>query len=104
MSMMTIGWAKELAKDRIAANSLWPRTTIDTAAVRNLLGGQMLVNMSRTPDILADAAYYILRRSSVECTGNLFVDEQVLAREGITNLEHYSVIPGATLYTDLFLE
>ena len=104
MSMMTIGWAKELAKDRIAANSLWPRTTIDTAAVRNLLGGQMLVNMSRNPEVLADAAYYILRRSSTECTGNLFVDEQVLSQEGITDLSHYSVVPGATLYTDLFLD
>ena len=104
MSMMTIGWAKELAKDRIAANSLWPRTTIDTAAVRNLLGGQMLVNMSRTPEILADAAYEILKRPSTQCTGNLYVDEQVLAEEGITDLAHYSVVPGATLYTDLFLE
>ena len=104
MSMMTIGWAKELAKDRIAANSLWPRTTIDTAAVRNLLGGQMLVNMSRTPEILADAAYEILKRSSTQCTGNLYIDEQVLAEEGITDLAHYSVVPGATLYTDLFLE
>lgn len=104
MSMMTIGWAKELAKDRIAANSLWPRTTIDTAAVRNLLGGQMLVNMSRTPEILADAAYEILKRSSTQCTGNLYIDEQVLAAEGITDLAHYSVVPGATLYTDLFLE
>ncbi len=104
MSMMTIGWAKELAKDRIAANSLWPRTTIDTAAVRNLLGGQMLVNMSRTPEILADAAYYILRRPSTVCTGSLYVDEQVLTEEGITDWGHYSVIPGAKLYTDLFLE
>jgi citronellol/citronellal dehydrogenase len=104
MSMMTIGWAKELAKDRIAANSLWPRTTIDTAAVRNLLGGQMLVNMSRTPEILADAAYEILKRPSTQCTGNLYVDDQVLAAEGITDLAHYSVVPGATLYTDLFLD
>lgn len=103
MSMMTIGWAKELKKDRIAANALWPRTTIDTAAVRNLLGGQVLANMSRTVDILADAAYYILRQSSAECTGNLFVDEQVLAKEGITDLEKYSVVPGAQLYTDLFV-
>ncbi len=103
MSMMTIGWAKELAKDRIAANSLWPRTTIDTAAVRNLLGGQMLANMSRTVDILADAAYYILSKPSGECTGNLFIDEQVLAKEGITDLEKYSVVPGAQLYTDLFV-
>ncbi|HPG12717.1 MAG TPA: SDR family oxidoreductase, partial [Chitinophagaceae bacterium] len=56
MSMMTIGWAAEFKKDKIAANALWPRTTIDTAAVRNLLGGEMLANMSRKPDILADAA------------------------------------------------
>lgn len=103
MSMMTIGWAKELAKYKIAANSLWPRTTIDTAAVRNLLGGAMLANMSRTPEILADAAYAILRRPSGECTGNLYIDEQVLAEEGITDLEKYSVVPGAQLYTDLFV-
>lgn len=103
MSMMTIGWAKELAKYKIAANSLWPRTTIDTAAVRNLLGGAMLANMSRTPEILADAAYAILRRPSGECTGNLYIDEQVLAEEGITDLENYSVVPGAQLYTDLFV-
>jgi citronellol/citronellal dehydrogenase len=103
MSMMTIGWAKEFAKEKIAANSLWPRTTIDTAAVRNLLGGQMLANMSRTVDILADAAYYILSKPSEECTGNLFIDEQVLAKEGITDLEKYSVVPGAKLFTDLFV-
>ena len=103
MSMMTVGWARELSKDRIAANSLWPKTTIDTAAVRNLLGGQMLANMSRTVDILADAAYYILSKPSEECTGNLFMDEQVLAKEGITDLSAYSVVPGAQLYTDLFV-
>jgi citronellol/citronellal dehydrogenase len=103
MSMMTVGWAKEFIKEKIAANSLWPRTTIDTAAVRNLLGGAMLANMSRTVDILADAAYYILRQPSTECTGNLFIDEQVLAKEGITDLEKYSVVPGAKLYTDLFV-
>jgi citronellol/citronellal dehydrogenase len=103
MSMMTIGWAKEFQKDRIAANGLWPRTTIDTAAVRNILGGEMLAKMSRTPDILADAAYYILRQPSPECTGNLFIDEQVLAKEGITDLGKYSVVPGATLYNDLFV-
>jgi citronellol/citronellal dehydrogenase len=104
MSMMTLGWAAEFKNDKIAANSLWPRTTIDTAAVRNLLGGEMLANMSRTVDILADAAYYILRQPSTECTGNLFVDEAVLAKEGITDLEKYSVVPGAKLYTDLFVE
>ena len=103
MSMFTIGWAKEFAKDRVAANSLWPRTTIDTAAVRNLLGGQMLANMSRKPQILADAAYHILSKPSTECTGNLFIDEQVLAGEGITELAGYSVVPGAQLYNDLFV-
>lgn len=103
MSMMTIGWAKEFKKDKIAANALWPKTTIDTAAVRNLLGGEILANMSRTPDIIADAAYYILRQPSTECSGNLFIDEQVLANEGITDLGKYSVVPGAKLYTDLFV-
>jgi citronellol/citronellal dehydrogenase len=103
MSMMTIGWAAEFKKDKVAANALWPRTTIDTAAVRNLLGGTMLANMSRTPEVLADAAYYILRQPSTECTGNLFIDEQVLEKEGITDLEKYAVVPGGKLYNDLFV-
>jgi citronellol/citronellal dehydrogenase len=103
MSMMAIGWAKELMQYKIASNALWPRTTIDTAAVRNLLGGVMLANMSRTPEILADAAYFILNKSSTECTGNCFIDEDVFAKEGITDLSKYSVVPGAQLYTDLFL-
>lgn len=103
MSMMTIGWANEFKNDRIAANSLWPKTTIDTAAVRNLLGGETLANMSRTPEILADAAYYILRQASTTCSGNLFIDEQVLANEGIIDLEKYAVVQGAKLYNDLFV-
>src|SRR5258705_3620238 len=102
MSMMAIGWAEEFKQFNIASNALWPRTTIDTAAVRNILGGEMLANMSRTPDILADAAYYILSKSSTECTGNCFIDEDVLKKEGITDLEKYSVVPGADLYRDLF--
>jgi citronellol/citronellal dehydrogenase len=104
MSLLTIGWAREFKQDGIAANALWPRTTIDTAAVRNLLGGQMLANMSRKPEILADAAYYILNKPATACTGNLFLDEQVLAEEGITDLSGYSVIPGAELYPDLFVD
>jgi citronellol/citronellal dehydrogenase len=103
MSMMTIGWAAEFKKDIIAANALWPRTTIATAAVKNLLGGDALINMSRTTDILADAAYYILQKPAAECTGNLFIDEAVLAAEGITDLSHYSVVPGGKLYNDLFV-
>lgn len=103
MSMMALGWATELMQYKIASNALWPRTTIDTAAVRNILGGEMLAKMSRTPDILADCAYYILNKPSTACTGNCFIDEDVLAKEGITDLSHYSVVPGAQLYTDLFL-
>jgi len=103
MSMIALGLSAELKKYNIAANTIWPKTTIATAAVNNLLGGEMLMNMSRTPEIMADAAWYILSKSSTECTGNSFIDEQVLANEGITDLSKYSVVPGAKLYTDLFV-
>ncbi len=103
MSMITMGLAAELKKYNIAANALWPRTTIATAAVQNLLGGDMLMKMSRTPEIIADAAYIILSKSSAECTGNTFVDDEVLAAEGITDLDKYAVTPGGKLYNDLFL-
>lgn len=103
MSMIALGLSAELKKYNIAANTIWPRTTIATAAVNNLLGGAMLMNMSRTVDIIADAAYYILSKPSTSCTGNSFIDEDVLAAEGITDLEKYSVVPGAQLYNDLFV-
>ena len=103
MSMLTLGWAAEFKEDQIACNSLWPRTTIDTAAVRNLLGGEMLANMSRTPAIIADAAFFILSKEKLQYTGKTFIDEEVLAAEGITDLAHYSVVPGAKLFYDLFL-
>ena len=103
MTMIALGLSGELKKYNIAANTLWPRTTIATAAVRNLLGGEMLINMSRTPEIIADSAFYILQKPSVECTGNSFIDEEVLAKEGINDLEKYAVKPGGKLYTDLFL-
>ncbi len=103
MSMMALGWAAELKEDGVASNALWPRTTIDTAAVRNLLGGEMLAKMSRTPDILADAVYHIVTKTNLAYTGNTFIDEEVLAKEGITDLSHYSVVPGAQLYQDLFV-
>ena len=103
MSMIAYGLAAELKKDKIASNSLWPVTTIATAAVQNLLGGDALIKMSRSPEIIADAAYYILSKPSVECTGNFFLDEEVLKKEGISNFEKYSVVPGAQLYRDLFL-
>ena len=103
MTMIALGLAEELKKYNIAANTLWPKTTIATAAVQNLLGGEALMKMSRKPEIIADAAFYILQRSSVECTGKSFVDEEILKSEGITNFEPYAITPGGMLYTDLFL-
>jgi citronellol/citronellal dehydrogenase len=103
MTMIALGLSEELKKYNIAANCLWPKTTVATAAVKNLLGGEKLVQMSRTPEIVADSAFYILRRPSADCTGNTFIDEEVLAQEGITDLEKYAVKPGTALYPDLFL-
>jgi citronellol/citronellal dehydrogenase len=103
MSMIALGLSAELKKYNIAANAIWPRTTIATAAVNNLLGGAMLMNMSRTVDIIADAAYFILSKPSTSCTGNTFIDEDVLAAEGITDLAKYAVVPGGQLYNDLFV-
>ena len=93
MSMCTLGMAEEFAGDGIAVNSLWPLTTIDTAAVRNLLGGEAVAAMSRSPDIMADAAHAILTRPSRETTGNFFIDEEVLREAGVTDFAKYS--PGA---------
>jgi citronellol/citronellal dehydrogenase len=103
MSMIAIGLAEDLKRYKIASNTLWPKTTIATAAVKNLLGGEKLIRMSRYPEIIADAAYYILNKSSVECTGNNFIDEDVLTKEGITDFSEYGVTPGGPLFTDLFL-
>ncbi len=104
MSMMALGWAAELKQYNIASNALWPKTTIDTAAVRNLLGGEALAKMSRIPEILADAAFYIFTKPASQCTGNCFIDEEVFAAEGITDLSKYAVVPGAQLYRDLFVD
>lgn len=103
MSMLALGWAEELKPYGIAANSLWPATTIATAAVRNLLGGEALISRSRKPDIIADAVFYILSRNSASCTGNNFIDEDVLKDEGITDLGKYAITPGGPLHPDLFL-
>jgi len=103
MSMMALAWAGELKKYNIASNALWPATTIATAAVKNLLGGEALIKMSRKPEILADAAYYILSKAAAVCTGNTFIDEEVLKKENITNLSEYAITPGERLYPDLFL-
>lgn len=103
MSMVAFGLAAELKKDKIASNSLWPKTTIATAAVQNLLGGDMLMKMSRKPEIMADAAFFILQKNATEITGHFFIDEEVLTGEGITNFDEYAVTPGGRLYPDLFL-
>ena len=105
MSMLTLGWAEEFREDGIAFNSLWPRTVIATAAVMNLLGGEEAMAQSRTPEILAETAHIILARPSRECTGNFFIDEEVLAEEGVTDLDRYRADPeGGELATDLFLD
>ena len=103
MTMIALGLSGELKKYNIAANCLWPRTTIATAAVRNLPGGTDLLKMSRSAEIISDAAFYILSRDPAECSGNCFTDEEVLANEGITDLDKYAVVPGEDLYPDLFL-
>lgn len=93
MSMCTLGMSAEFARDGIAVNSLWPLTAIDTAAVRNLLGGGTVAAMSRSPEIMADAAHAILNRPSRQTTGNFYIDEEVLKAEGVTDFSHYA--PGA---------
>jgi citronellol/citronellal dehydrogenase len=103
MSMVAVGLASELAADRIASNTLWPQTTIATAAVRNLLGGEALASMSRTPEIVADAAAVILARPSGSCTGHHFIDEEVLREAGITDFTPYAVDASKSLAPDLFL-
>lgn len=103
MTMIALGLSAELKPFNIAANTLWPRTTIATAAVQNLLGGEMLMKMSRTTDIMADAAFVILSKASAICTGNSFIDEQVLTDAGNSDFEKYAVVPGGKLYNDLFV-
>ena len=105
MSLVTLGLAEELRGAGIAANSLWPRTTIATAAIANLLGGDEAVAGSRTPEIMADAAYAVLTRDPRTCTGNFFLDDEVLASEGVTDLSGYRAVPdGGPLREDLFLD
>lgn len=105
MSLVTLGLAEELRDVGIAANSLWPRTTIATAAVANLLGGAEALAGSRTPLIMSDAAHAVLARDPRSCTGNFFIDEVVLAKEGVTDLDRYRTVSGSgPLATDLFLD
>lgn len=103
MSMCVLGMSEEFRKEGIAVNALWPRTAIDTAALQMIPGVDTAA--CRTPEILADAAYFILNRESKGCTGNFFVDDELLASEGITDLEKYSVVPGTKDFLlDFFLD
>jgi citronellol/citronellal dehydrogenase len=103
MSLCTLGLAAELADAGIAVNSLWPKTIIATAAIKNLLGGDAAVARSRSPDIMADAAHAILTAPSRACTGRFCLDEDVLAAAGVTNFDKYAVTPGAELIPDFFV-
>ena len=93
MSMCVLGMSSEFKRDGIAFNALWPRTAIATAAVANHLGGDMMMVRSRTVEIMADAAHIVLTRNSREFTGNFYIDDDVLASEGVTDLNHYQVDP-----------
>jgi citronellol/citronellal dehydrogenase len=103
MSLCILGFAAEFREQGVAANALWPKTTIATAAIQNLLGGDELMKRSRKPSIMADAAYAVLTRNSRNCNGNFFIDEQVLAEEGFTDLDDYAMVKGADLAPDFFV-
>ncbi len=104
MSVWVLGMSAEFADRGVAFNALWPCTAIATAAVRNLLGGEKVVAASRKPEIMGDAAHAILTRDAGTCTGNFFTDEQVLAEEGVTDLDPYAVRAGVPLFKDFFLD
>jgi citronellol/citronellal dehydrogenase len=103
MSLVVLGLSGELKSKGIAVNALWPRTTIATAAVNNLLGGDALMQRSRTPDILADAAIRIFEKPSREFTGNFLIDDTFLAGEGVTDFDKYRVNPSQSLQMDFFV-
>jgi citronellol/citronellal dehydrogenase len=103
MSLCVLGMAEELAGDGIGVNALWPRTTIATAAIQNLLGGDEMMRKSRHPEIMGAAAMVIVKRNSRAFTGNFCIDDEVLAAEGVTDLSRYSVDPTATLQPDFFV-
>lgn len=102
MSLCALGMAREFADDGIAVNCLWPRTTIATAAIEFNFPEQVF-HASRKPAIVADAAYQIFMRNSRDCSGNFFIDEEVLQASGVTDFAQYAVTPGAALFDDLFL-
>jgi citronellol/citronellal dehydrogenase len=103
MSLVMLGLSGELKPKGIAANALWPRTTIATAAIQNLLGGDRIMRMSRKPEIMAEAAYRIFQKPSREFTGKFLIDDTFLAAEGVTDFEQYRVDPSQPLAPDFFV-
>lgn len=103
MSMCVLGLADELKRDGIGVNALWPRTAIDTAALAMIPG--MDVAFCRTTEIISDSAYIILNRAGRQCSGNFFIDDEVLASEGVTDLDQYAVVPGTKEFiNDLYVD
>jgi citronellol/citronellal dehydrogenase len=103
MSLVALGLAGELRPQGIAVNALWPRSTIATAAIKNLLGGERVMRMSRTPAIMADAAYAIFLKDAKRFTGNFLIDDSFLAEEGVTDFEKYRAVPGEPLAGTFFV-
>ncbi|HZP79498.1 MAG TPA: NAD(P)-dependent oxidoreductase [Pseudolabrys sp.] len=103
MSMVVLGLAGELRPKGIAVNAIWPRATIATAAIRNLLGGERVMRMSRTPEIMADAAYAIFLKDAKAFTGHFLIDDSFLAGEGVTDFEKYRAVPGEPLAGTFFV-
>lgn len=103
MSMCVLGMAGEFRKQGVAVNALWPQTTIATAAIKNIVGGEQMMSTSRKPSIMADAAHYIFCQDSRGCTGNFFIDEEVLREAGVTDFDVYAVNPGGPLTPDFFI-
>jgi citronellol/citronellal dehydrogenase len=103
MSMVVLGLAGELRPKGIAVNALWPRTTIATAAIKNLLGGEAIMRRSRTPEILADAAYRIFEKPAKSFTGHFLIDDTFLAGEGVVDFDRYRADPSQPLQVDFFV-
>mgnify|MGYP003304408040 FL=1 len=103
MSLCVLGMAEEFKEDGVAVNALWPRTAIATAAIKNTLGGDSIMNISRSPEIMADAAYIILTKDSKEFTGNFCIDDNLLADNGVTDFSQYADVPFSELAPDFFV-
>jgi citronellol/citronellal dehydrogenase len=103
MSMCVLGMAEEFKEEGVAVNALWPRTAIATAAIKNALGGDAIMNISRSPSIMADAAYLMLTKDSKEFTGNFCIDDNLLAENGVTDFSQYAEVPFNELAPDFFV-